>query len=105
MHLKGDMSVFGVKFEGWRKVAQKVGRWFRRVEERAELFMQKLHGADRRRAAERHAKAAAPASTVGISTRPGGGGLGGRATGGGARGERGREGALLTGDWVRPSSS
>ena len=31
-HLKEDMSVFGMKFEGWRKAAQKVGRWFRRVE-------------------------------------------------------------------------
>ena len=38
-HLKEDMSVFGMKFEGWRKAAQKAGRWFRRVEEEAELFM------------------------------------------------------------------
>ena len=30
-HLKEDMSVFGMKFEGWRKAAQKAGRWFRRV--------------------------------------------------------------------------
>ena len=27
-HLKEDMSVFGMKFEGWRKTAQKAGRWF-----------------------------------------------------------------------------
>ena len=38
-HLKEDMSVFGMKFEGWRKAAQKDGRWFRRVEEGVELFM------------------------------------------------------------------
>ena len=25
-HLKEDMSVFGTKFEGWRKAAQKAGR-------------------------------------------------------------------------------
>ena len=33
VHLKEDMSAFGMNFEGWRKAAQKVGRWFRRVEE------------------------------------------------------------------------
>ena len=38
-HLKEDMSVFGMKFEAWRKAAQKAGRWFRRVKEGAELFM------------------------------------------------------------------
>ena len=38
-HLMENMSVFGMKFEGWRKAAQKAGRWFRRVEEGAELFM------------------------------------------------------------------
>ena len=27
-HLKEDMSVFGMKFEGWRKATQKAGRWF-----------------------------------------------------------------------------
>ena len=27
-HLKEDMSVFGMKFEGWRKAAQKAGSWF-----------------------------------------------------------------------------
>ena len=27
-HLKEDMLVFGMKFEGWRKAAQKAGRWF-----------------------------------------------------------------------------
>ena len=32
------MSVFGMKFEGWRKATQKAGSWFRRVEEGAELL-------------------------------------------------------------------
>ena len=27
-HLKEDVSVFGMKFEGWRKAAQKAGREF-----------------------------------------------------------------------------
>ena len=27
-HLNEDMSVFRMKFEGWRKAAQKAGRWF-----------------------------------------------------------------------------
>ena len=76
-HLKEDMSVFGMKFEGWRKVAQKAGGWFQRVEEGAELFMRNWHETERCRAAERRAKAAAAPSTVGISKRPGGGGRGG----------------------------
>ena len=58
VHLKKDMSLFGIKFEGWRKAVQKVGRWFRRVEG-VEFFMRKWYEAERRRAAERHAKAAA----------------------------------------------
>ena len=42
VHLKKeDTSVFGMNFEGWRKAAQKAGRWFRRVEEGAEFFMRK----------------------------------------------------------------
>ena len=41
VHLKKDMSAFGMKFEGWSKSALKPGRWFRRVEEGAELFMRK----------------------------------------------------------------
>ena len=85
------MSVFGMKFEGWRKAAQNAGRWFRRVEEGAELFMRNWHETERRKAAERRAKAAAAPSTVGISERPGGwgrgGGRGGRGKGrGGGRG-------------------
>ena len=77
-HLKEDMSVFGMKFEGWRKAAHKAGRWFRRVEEEAELFMRNWHETERRKAAGRRAKAAAAPSTVGISKRPGGGEKGGR---------------------------
>ena len=76
--LEEDMSAFGIMFEGWRKASQKAGRWFRRVEEGAESFMRKLHDAEICRAAERHPKAAAAPSTVGIFERPGGGGEGGR---------------------------
>ena len=84
-HLKEDMSVLRMKFEGCRKVAEKAGRWFRRVEEGAELFMRNWHETERRKAAERRAKAAAAPSTVGISKRSGGGGRGG----GGGKGGRG----------------
>ena len=63
-HLKEDMSVFRMKFEGWRKAAQKAGRRFRRVEEGAEFFMQNWHETERRKAAERRAKAASASSTV-----------------------------------------
>ena len=70
-YLEEDMSVFGMKLEGWRKAAQKAGRWFRRVEKGAE-FMRNWHETERRKAAERRAKAAAAPSTVGISKQPGG---------------------------------
>ena len=68
-HLKVDMSVFGMKFDLWRKAAQRAGRWFRRVEEGAELFMRNWHETERRKAAERRAKAAAAPSTVIIAKR------------------------------------
>ena len=45
MRLEEDMTEFGMKFEGWRKAAQKAGRWFRRVEEGAGSFMRKRRGA------------------------------------------------------------
>ena len=96
VHLKEDMSVFGTEFEGWRKAAQKAGRWFRRVEEGAELFMRKWHKTERRKAAERYVKAAAAPSTVGISKRQGGWGEGGRGEGGRPDQE--------TEVWVWPSS-
>ena len=95
VHLKDDMSVFGMKFEGWRKAAQKAGRWFRRGEERAEFFTLKWHEAERRKAAQRHAKAAAAPSTVGIPKWPGGG------EGGWKAGRPAQE----TEVWVWPSSS
>ena len=75
-HLKGDMSVFGMKFEGWRKDAQHAGRWCRRVEEGAELFMRNWHETERRKAAGQRARAAVAPFTVGISKRLGGGGGG-----------------------------
>ena len=84
MRLMGDMSVIGMKFEGWRKASQKAGIWFRRVEEGAELSMRKWYDEkERRKAAERHAKATAAPFTVGISKRPGKGRRGGGGGGGG----------------------
>ena len=68
-NLKKDVSVFDMEFEGWRKAAHKAGRWFRRVEEGAELFMRNWHDTERRKAVERRAKAAAAPSTAGISKR------------------------------------
>ena len=89
-HLKEDMSVFEMNFEGWRKAAQKTGRWFRRVEEGAELFMRNWHETERRKAAERRAKDAAAPSTVG----PGGGRTGGGERGEGGKGGGGRGGVM-----------
>ena len=82
VHLKENMSALGMKFEGWRKAAQKAGRWSRRVEEEAESFTRKWHDAERCRVAERHAKAAAVPSTVGMSKRPEEGGRGRAGEGG-----------------------
>ena len=62
--------------------------------------MRKWHDTERCGAAEQHAKAAAAPFTVGISTRPGEGRLGGRGEGGGRKegrgegGEGGRGGVL-----------
>ena len=92
MHLKENMSAFVKEFEGWRKDAQKAGRWFLRVEEGAESFTRKRHDSGRCRAAERHAKPAAAPSSVGISKRSGGGRRGGR--GEGRKEGGGREGVL-----------
>ena len=86
VHLKEDMSVFGMKFEGWRKATQKAGGWFRRVEEGAQLFMRKWHETERRKAAKRRAKDAAAPFTVCIYKRPGGAGEGGWGGGGGRGG-------------------
>ena len=46
------LKAFGIKFEGWPEAAQKVGRWFRRVEEGAEVFMRKWHKDDKETTAE-----------------------------------------------------
>ena len=74
-HLKEDiyMSVVGKKNrKGCRYAAQKAGRWCRRVEEGAELFMWNWYDeTERRKTAERRAKAAASPSTIGISKRSG----------------------------------
>ena len=88
-HLKEDNI-----FEGWRKAAQKSGRWFSRVEEGAELFIRKWHETDRRKCAERRAKAEEAPSTVGISKPPGEGGRMGRRGGEGRRGEGARGGVV-----------
>ena len=46
VHLKEDMSAFGMKFEGWRKAAQKAGKWFGRVDKGAESFLRNWHIAE-----------------------------------------------------------
>ena len=91
-HLKEDMSVFGMKLDGWRKAARKGGRWFRRVEEGAQLFMRNRHETERRKAGERRAKAAAGPSTADMSTQLEGGGMGEEGREGGEGGGRGRGG-------------
>ena len=52
--LEEDLKAFVIKFEGWREPAQKVGRWFRRVEEGADVFMWKLHKDEKEATAERY---------------------------------------------------
>ena len=39
VHLKEDVSAFGMKFEGWRNDGQKPGRWFQPVENGSVSFM------------------------------------------------------------------
>ena len=94
---KGYVGRWNDKFEGWRKAVQKAGRWFRRVEEGAELSMLKWHEKEGRKAAEPRAMAVAPLSTVGISILSGGGGRG--------KGVKGARHAQATEVWVWPSSS
>ena len=67
-----------MKFEGWRKAAHKAGGSFRQVEEGGEAFMRERHDAESCRAAKRRVKAKAAPPAVGIKTRRGGGGEGGR---------------------------
>jgi len=63
--LEEDLKAFGIKFEGWREAAQKVGRWFRRVEEGAEVFMRKWHKDEKEATAERHRTVATATLTGG----------------------------------------
>ena len=104
VHPKEDMSVFGMKLDRWRKAAQKAGKSFRRVEG-AELFMRIMHEAERRRAAERHAKAASAPSTVGILKRPGRRGKGRGAEKGGLGGGGRASCQKRIEAFVRPSPS
>ena len=39
--LEKDFKAFGIKCEGWREAAQKVGKWLRRTEEGAAVLMRK----------------------------------------------------------------
>ena len=68
--LQKDLKAFGIKFEGWDEAAQKVGRWFRRVEEGEEVFMRKRRKDEKEATAERHRTVAT--ATSGASTRAGG---------------------------------
>ena len=78
----------------------------RRLEEGAELFIREWHETERRKVADRRAKAAAAPFTIGISKRPGGGGrgIGGKREGGRAEGAR-RAQETEVWVWVWPSSS
>ena len=58
--LEGDLNAFGIKFEGRREAAQKVDRWFRRVEDGAEVFMRKWHKDEREVTAEERKGGARP---------------------------------------------
>ena len=49
-----DLNAVGIELLGWRKAAQMVGRWFRRVEEGAEGFMRKRNKTEEEATAERH---------------------------------------------------
>ena len=52
--LEEDLKAFGIKFEGWHEAAQKVSRWFRRVEDGVEVSMRKWHKGEKEATAERH---------------------------------------------------
>ena len=52
--LEEDLKAFGITFEGWREAAQKVGGWYRRVEDGAEVFMRKWHKDEKEATAKRH---------------------------------------------------
>ena len=52
--LEEDLKAFGIKFEGRREAAQNVGRWCRRVEDGAEVFMRKWHKDEKEAMTEQH---------------------------------------------------
>ena len=99
-YLKEDLKEFGIKLEGWREAAQKTGRWFRRVEEGAEVFMREWHNIkdEKEASAERHRTAATatkpltPRAQNGREEEGAKGGRGGRGDEGGRGGTRGGEG-------------
>ena len=68
-YLEEDLEEFGIKLESWREVAQETGRWFRRVEEGAEVFMRKWHKDEKEVSAERHRIAATTTTTVDAKAR------------------------------------
>ena len=43
--LEEDLREFVIKSEGWRKTAQKAGRWFRWAEDRSEAYMRRWYDA------------------------------------------------------------
>ena len=53
-YLEEDLKEFGIKLEGRREAAQKAGKWFRRVEERAEVFMRKWRKDGKAASAKHH---------------------------------------------------
>ena len=50
--LEEVLKVFGIYFKGWREAAQKVGRWFRRVDAGAEAFIGTCHNDENEATAE-----------------------------------------------------
>ena len=71
VHLKEDVTGFSMKFEGWRKAAQKAGRCFRRVEVGAEAFVRKWRDVEVGRATERHGEVTTtPVTTAPLTTAP-----------------------------------
>ena len=68
-YLEEDLKEFGIKLEGWREAAQKAGRWFRRVEEGAEVFMRKWHKVEKEASAERRRMAATATTSVDANAR------------------------------------
>ena len=67
--LEENLKEFYIKSEGWREVRQKVGRWFRRVEEGVEVSMRKWHKNEKEATAERHRMVATATLTGGANTR------------------------------------